>query len=123
MCSVGYLVQNHEGEKHIYILAGVCTVYPVHSAYSIDNIRILEYANCEESIRLVGEDKYSLGGRIITGRGHCISQAEGSRPSLNNAASFVIPPPSPPHPYVTYSFVNILSVHVRGLVHSCPFRP
>ena len=55
MCSVGYLVQNHEGEKHIYILAGV---YPVHSAYSIDNIRILEYANCEESIRLVGEDKY-----------------------------------------------------------------
>ena len=76
MCSVGYLVQNHEGEKHIYILAGV---YPVHSAYSIDNIRILEYANCEESIRLVGEDKYSLGGRIITARGHCITQARQDR--------------------------------------------
>ena len=57
MC-VGYLVQN---DKKAYLHFGVCSVYPVHSAYSIDNIRILEYANCEESIRLVGEDKHSLG--------------------------------------------------------------
>ena len=43
-----------------------------------------------------------------------LGRTEGSRPSLNNAASFVVPPPFPPHPYVTYSFVNILSVHVRA---------
>ena len=117
MC-VGYLVQNHE---KAYLHFGWC-VYPVHSAYSIDNIRILEYANWAESIRLVGEDKHSLGSEDHrrTGTLH----HPGSR--QRGAARVWIMLPlllSPPLPPTSLCYIQLCKYFVSACQWPGPFLP
>ena len=78
VCSVGYLVQNHEEAYLLFTFWLVCVVCSLYTLHTLQTI--YEYQNMQIGLKVSGllvRINTASARRIITGRGHCITQAAG----------------------------------------------